>query len=177
MKSLQEVFMKIIKMIKVVSLSLIAGGLVTASAYAQNMDVTMDVVKQSDAQNITERVMKRIDLPEAAQNAGMHGNGDQDRARFRTQDRSQGDHDRENRYQMREGARNTMGDSHQMRDDAYESRGDSYQMREDVNDSREKTHQMRNEVNDARDDSYQMREDVNDVQNDVQQMRGGRGMN
>lgn len=124
--------MKIIKMIKVVSISLIAGAVVATSAYAQNMDVTMDVVKQSDAQNITERVMNRIDLPEPARNAGTFENRTQERDSMHSQDRWHMD----DRYQMREGTRDAMGDSYQMRDD-------SYQMREDVRDVQNDVRQMR----------------------------------
>jgi len=175
---------KIIKLIKVVSFGLIAGGLVSANAYAKDMDVTMDVVKQADAQNITDRVMKRIDLPESMQNAGTHGKKDQDR--LHKQDRSrkddgnhqmsssperEGDHRREDR-QMRDGAHDAMEGKHKMG-----ARDDSHQMRDDASDARNDSHQMRSEVNDARDDSQQMRDDVNDTRDDVQQMRDKHGMN
>jgi hypothetical protein len=121
--------MKIIKMIKVVSISLIAGAVVSTSAYAQNMDVTMDVVKQTDAQNITERVMNRIDLPESARNAGTVRNRDQgdsmhtqdqrnmddsSREMQRTQMHEEMDSVRENREQMREGVHDMQNDVREM---------------------------------------------------------------
>ena len=140
--------MKIIKMIKVVSFSMIVGGLVSTSAYAQDMDVTMDVVKQSDAQNITERVMRRIDLPESAQHTGTHGKNDQDRLH------------RQDQTHMREDAYSTRDDGHQMQDDAHGTRDDSYEMRDDANSTRDDSYQMRDDANSTRDDSHQMRDDA-----------------
>jgi hypothetical protein len=149
--------MKIIKMIKVVSFSLIAGGLVSASAYAQDIDVTMDVIKQSDAENITERIMKRIDLPGSAQDAETQRKRDHDRLQYRSR-MDDGNHEASSSWQH-EGVRDAMEDSHQMSDDINDAKDDSHQMRDDVNDAKEDSHQMRDDVNDAKEDSYQMRND------------------
>jgi hypothetical protein len=51
--------MKIFKIIKVVSIVLIAGVVVSASAYAQSVDVTTNVVKQPEAPGHIPSVMNQ----------------------------------------------------------------------------------------------------------------------
>ena len=188
--------MKATKTIKTLSFSLIAGVLISAGAYAQDMDVTMDVVMQSDSQQITERVMRRIDLPQSAQSDRDHRQNDQNRDNHQewngstmvngnygddTYGKREDDRGWEHRDKYRDSAHDAMDDNHQMRDDMHDSRDDSYQMRDDVSamrddvhDSRDDSYQMRDDVNDmrddvhdSRDDSYQMRDDVNDMRDDV----------
>ena len=157
-----------IKMIKILSGSLMACGLISVSAFAQDMDVTMDVVRQHDAQQITDRVMNRIDLPDSAQDMRPHGIRDQDRDRL---------HSREMSHDV-DGSQAAMKEeSHQMHDDVNDAREESHRMREDVSDAREESHQMREDVNDVREESHRMREDVNDVQDDVRQMRENHELN
>lgn len=165
--------MKIIKVIKVVSFSLIAGGLVSASVYAKDMDVTMDVVKQSDAHNITGSVMTRIDLPESAQNAGIRGTGDQDR--FHRQDRSHADdrnHEASSSWRRGAGEAGYGGESRDWhRESGQDAMVDNHQMRDGMNDTRDTSNQMRN---DARDTSNQVRNDARDAGH---QMRDNHTMN
>jgi hypothetical protein len=151
-------FMKTIKLIKILSFSLIAGIMISAGAYAQDMDVTMDVVNQSDTQQITDRVMSRIDLPQSTQGAGGHGTNGRDRDNHQEWNRSnmgnsnyddgsygkrEDDRGWEHRDMYQDSAHDAMDDNHQMRDDMHDARDDSYQMRDDVNGTWDDVHQMR----------------------------------
>jgi hypothetical protein len=121
--------MKLIKMIKVISILLIAGAVVSASAYAQNMDVTMDVVKQSDAKNITESVMNRIDLPEPARNAGTSGHRDQGDSMHTQDQRNMDDSSREmQRTQMQEEMDSVRESREQMREEVQDMQNDVREM-------------------------------------------------
>jgi len=179
--------MNVRKSLKIMFLTLVGGILVTASVYAQDMDVTMDVVHQSDADNISEHVMNRIDMPESAGNATMHGDRDQHRDGTQDWNRTHmedstnheeyrsGMHDAndaygEHRDQMHEAAGDAMESRHQMQEETH-------QMRQDAGDMHDDSTQVREDAYDTRDETHQVREDINDVQQDVHQMRDGHGMN
>ena len=164
--------MKATTLIKVVPPALIAGVMLTASAYAQNLDVTMDVVKQSDTKDITDSVMNKIELPKSiTQKAGKHRRMDE--MGRNNNNMNNGDSKGYN-HQMHGDANDTWQDSHQMRDDANDTWQDSQQMRDDANDTWQDSRQMRDDANDTWQDSRQMRDDANDTWQDSQQMRGDR---
>jgi hypothetical protein len=163
--------MKATTLIKVVPTALIAGVMLTASAYAQDLDVTMDVVKNSDTKDITKSVMNKIELPKSAtQRAGKHGRTDE----MGSNNKMNNSDNMGYNYQMHDDANDTREDSHQMRNDANDTLEDSRQMRDDANDTLEDSRQMRDDANDTLEDSRQMRDDANDTLEDSHQMRGDR---
>ena len=182
--------MKVLKALKIVSFALIAAGLLSASAYARDMDVTMDVVKQSDAKDITEKVMKRIDLPGTSGDTATrakegldrnHNNGQKptnmnDRHSANdSKTHGQGGYRQENGDHVSNG-KSTLDDTkgrHQAHDDASDARdahNDAQQVHEDAHDARDDAQQIHEDAHDARDDAQQAHEDANDARNDAQQV-------
>jgi hypothetical protein len=55
--------MKTIKPMKTYLIAAIAALMLTVSAYADDLDVTITIVEESDSANITESIMSEIELP------------------------------------------------------------------------------------------------------------------
>jgi hypothetical protein len=121
--------------IKIIIFTIVIGFVLAANAYAGDLEVTMDVVKQSDAENIMDSIAQKIELPK----------GDMKKVGKQHSHRSTND---------------TVEDTHHMHNSMNDAI-DNCQMRDDMNDTMEDSHQMRDDMNDTMEDSYQMRDDMN----------------
>ena len=131
-------FMKTLKIINITFLFIIACTLASIAANAQDPDVTMDVVKDSDAGDVTDRIMDRIDMTQTGRYAHM-------------------DEDLEPHHEQARGGTHMDTDA---------SDPDGVRMHGDTQDSQDGGGMMREDMHNAQDDSRMMREDMHDAQDD-----------
>ena len=139
--------MQIINVIKITILALVSGLMLTSYSHAGDLEITMDIVRQSDAKNITDSITREIKLPKE----------DMESVRKKQDGRS---------------VNNAVEDSHHMGDHMSDAMEDSHHMRDHMSDAMESGHHMgmENHMSDARDDSQQVRDDMNDSVEDSHHM-------
>lgn len=133
--------MKIFSLNKITILIVAAGIMLSANAYAEELEVTMDVVRQSDAADIMEGITHKISLPKAdmerggnkfdskasdnAWNDGHHMSGSMDCGQ---QMREHMTDAIEDTHSMHDHMKDIMGDGHPMHDDIKDGMGDGHPM-------------------------------------------------
>lgn len=164
--------MRIFNRLKVIAPVIITGFMLTANAYAADLEITMDVIKQSDAEDITGSITREIQLPKAdiemvRKHSGMQwkkGNSTQadkvDNYRYSHQGHNHMQNSMENSYQETHDAVNDV------MEDSYQARTDSHKMCNDMN----STHQMNDNMNNNMTDNHQMDDNMNNSMTDNHQM-------
>lgn len=167
--------MRIFNPLKVIVAVIITGLMFTANIHAADLEITMDVIKQSAAEDITGSITREIQLPKAdiemdRKRSGMQWKKDNSTHAEKTDNYrySHQGHDHMN---------NSMENSHQethdavddVMEDSYQARTDSHQMCNDMNNAMTDNHQMNDDMNDSMMDNHQMGDDMDNTMTDSHQ--------
>jgi hypothetical protein len=161
--------MRILNLLKVIASTVITGLMLTANTYAADLEVTMDVVKQSDAGDLTGSITREIYLPKADMEMTKKHSG----RYWKGGNRTPVDENDSQMYghQMHDQMKGSMGDRRQAWDDMKDTMDDSYQAKDDMNDAMEESCQAKDDMNNAMEESYQAKDDMNDAMDDNYQVK------